>query len=341
MASKLAWAGLLGAAADIGKDYVKRERDIEDRKILAEQEARKEQARFIREKALAEWREKLGDEYSQKREGREEVRKKEERTESEKAKIREESRKEEAEKRKEQRSQAGLIALEDYRQGKPTEKEKTIKSIESDEDLSPEEKKRAKMAQYGVTKKEGMSEYQESRLRDQLAKLEDTGIDETNIKQANSLRKQLGEPELVKKVVKPAQKSWRGDTPEEVEWVPKTSEDSSKTGGVVSQEGETRTLDDFRRMLGRAKGGQIGIGDTNPVSSVGLVQQGGEEPAPDTGAVEPIDENKLAQLEKMTMPQLQEFRRGFLETPEANTKEGQEILLLVNRLIQQKGQLGR
>ena len=49
MASDLAWAGLLGAAANVGGDYIKRQNALEDKRIADAQEQRKEEAARTRE----------------------------------------------------------------------------------------------------------------------------------------------------------------------------------------------------------------------------------------------------------------------------------------------------
>jgi len=357
MASKLAWAGLLGEAANIGNTYIKRQQDLEDKKVLAAQEQRREDARFAREKALAEWRMNKEQEFAVEKEGRDAVRDASKRAVDDEYKQKEEKRKEAADKRKSAYDRQGLLQLETAKNKLPTDKQKLIEDIEKDPDLTPAEKKAQKAAVRGVTSKaSSLSEYQQAKLEDQLAKLEDAGIDETNINQVNRLRDQLGYPKLSKKLKTPAKKGFLGrDTPEEYEFV-------EGEGDMVGE--QKPGLSKYASMLKVAgQDGSIGIAPTDqpaqgePQPAAGLLggaaqpaqQQGGIAPtsvAPQAGLVGGqqsgpggLPPEQMAELDKMTMPQLQAFRQGFMNSDEAQTPEGQKIIQYVNQLIAQKGQL--
>ena len=254
MASKLAWAGLLGAASDVGSDYVKRQRDIEDRKILSAQEQRREEARLVREQAMAKFQHDLGAPersaaraHQFTREEREAEDKKAEREER-KSEREERSKREE---RQEKRSQESLD-IQRKQADKPGELERKLEQIEKS-DLSPEEKATAKRNALGATRG-NLTEFQGSKLRADLAKLEDAGVDETNIAQVNRLRQQLGEPPLSKKVKTPAKKGILGfgSQDEEVEFT------TGSPGGIVSSGGGSEAaapgLDKYQSMLKQSGG---------------------------------------------------------------------------------------
>jgi len=337
-----AWAGLLGGVADLGKDYQKRQQALEDEQLRVAQEMRKEQAMLTRQQALAKFQYDLGaDERAAERAHKftkEEQEAEDKRAEREERKSEREERSK-REERQEKRSQESLD-IQRKQADKPGELERKLEQIEKS-DLSPEEKATAKRNALGATKG-NLTEFQESRLRSDLAKLEDTGIDETNIAQVNRLRQQLGEPPLSKKVKTPAKKGILGfgSQDEEVEFT------TDQPGGIVSSGGGSEAaapgLDKYQSML-KQSGGIVEMAGPPPTAPAPPAGETAMTPGEEGGGPL-IAPEQLEKLDTMTVPQLQALKMGLLESGDKaaiQSVEGQALLQRINQLIQQKSQLVR
>ena len=339
---KAGWAGLLGAASDLGKDYMNRQRQIEDEQMRISQEMRKEQAHLVREQALAKFRYDLeeGDrEFAKKHTTEREKREAEDKDadRAEKKADREERR--EREKRQDQRAEE-TIGLQREQLRKPGEFQQKMDALKQ---LPEDEQKDALKAILGANRKTGaLSDYQEIQVRDKLAKLKDSGVDETNVNEANSLASQVGEPGFSKSIKTPEKKGFFKDTPAEYEYTQGGSA-PSKAGGVVTagQDSGEPGLEKYRSML-KQSGGIIEMsGDSQRVPAAPV-----EEPAGSmaSGGGLSDTESKLDKLETMTVAQLQAVKQGILESgdPAAlKSEQGRAILRRINELIQQKSQLVR
>jgi len=366
MASKLALAGLLGAASNAGQEYLARERALEERKLQDLREARKEEALLLRQKSLAEFNYGLGQNERDYSHTRDTVTDKRESEKISEGKRQHEDSSKLARERlamdkkisdkpsslqeriniinssdltKDEKKAAIAQALNPERQ---SDYDKKISSLEADASLTPDEKKAVK---YGIQPKGAMSDYQKIKAEEDYNKLVAGGVDETNLAQVNRLGKQLGIPEYRKNLKTPEKKGFWSDTPAEYDYT---------QGGDPVAGAEKRPSDpvDKYKSLLLATGSKDGIMElSEPKVKPGILAAGPSAPptggpqqskqplAPEreSGEILPYEERK--KFAGMTVEQLQAVRDGFLESASddvVNSQKGKAFLRELDSIIASK-----
>ena len=208
--------------------------------------------------------------------------------------------------------------------------ERKGEAILNDPNLTEEEKKAAYLKWRGVPGKDdnGLSEVQEMRVYDKLAKYDQEGITDENLPDVQRLRKLVKLPPLQKKLVKAGEKKWFGkDTKDEYEYVEgeeaaaaeptgekpaaalELSDETEKSvTGAEPVEGQPRkamSLADARAMLtGKPKE------EDGATKKVGSVLEGASEANTDIGTV------------------LGQATKGIVNTVKLSARSAEELMAL-------------
>ena len=236
--------------------------------------------------------------------------------------------------------------------------ERKGEAILNDPNLTEEEKKAAYLKWRGVPGKDdnGLSEVQEMRVYDKLAKYDQEGITDENLPDVQRLRKLVKLPPLQKKLVKAGEDKWFGkDTKDEYEYVEgeeatvaeesgnkpaaalELSDETEKnvTGEEQVQEGQPRkamSLADARAMLVDEPKKENSV-----TKKIGSVLEDASEVKTDIGSVMGqaikgvVNSGKLAAKSAAELKALDEEVTKRLKSSNAQSKNG--LLLLQKEIM--------
>ena len=240
----MAFAGLLGSAADQGNAYLKRQQDLEDQKLKAEQEARREQAIYDRQVGLAKLQRQWGQEdYATQRQDKVADMDKQRgwQVEDQATNLKNQlavTAAQGANQMAAAKLQGGMHMDAIREQARLNQENnpqlQSYKTLNDNGLLSVEDKK----ALAGVPiQKGGMTEASRERLEERLATEESMGVNDQNVKKLNVMRQALGMPTYVQKQVD-TDKKWFGPDKPVMKWVEDDNGAYDKSGRWIRGAGQ-------------------------------------------------------------------------------------------------------